>query len=357
MALLERVADGALAQLDIATGRTFSLPLVVFFPTARCNSRCVSCNWWRASGETDLSLDEIAGLAAQLPALRTRLVLFSGGEPLLRREVFQIADLFRAQGLRLHLLTSGLFLERDADLVAERFEAVTVSLDGHTPALYRQIRGVDGLALVERGVSKLRLLAPGIPLRARATLHRHNYCQMPDLIDKARAMGLDQISFLAADVTSEAFGRKIQHAPPPAEISDGLLLDEQQVQEFAQVVEQVIGHYARDLGQFVAESPARLRRLPQYYAAQLGLGPFPPITCHAPWISAVIEADGAVRPCYFHPPAGNIRAKPLRDILENEMAVFRQGLDVAKNSVCEKCVCTLRVSPRSEPWRAGQARG
>ena len=74
------------------------------------------------------------------------------GEPLLRRDVFEMADVFRAQGLKLHLLTSGLFLERDAEQVATRFEEVTLSLDGHSRDLYRQIRGVDGLDVIERGV-------------------------------------------------------------------------------------------------------------------------------------------------------------------------------------------------------------
>src|SRR5438093_4332097 len=116
------LARNALVQLNIATDRTFTLPLLIFFPTARCNSRCVSCDWWKADGASDLSFDEIRDLAAQLPALGVCVVLFSGGEPLLRQDVYAIADLFRAQNLKLHLLTSGLFIERDAEKIAARFE-------------------------------------------------------------------------------------------------------------------------------------------------------------------------------------------------------------------------------------------
>jgi Fe-coproporphyrin III synthase len=342
---LSTLSANAVVKINEATHRTLALPLLIYFPTARCNSRCISCNWWQADGATDLAIDEVRVLADELPTLRTRLVLFSGGEPLLRREVFEMADLFRARGIKLHLLTSGLFLEKFAEPIAARFEQVTISLDGPTQALYQEIRGVDALALVERGVAHLRKTASGLPIRARSTLHRHNFAELPRLIDKAKQMKLTQVSFLTADVTSEAFGRR--------NMSDtqGLLLDEYQVQEFSAVVEDCIRTYALDFDtHFIAESPERLRRLPKYYAAQLGLCDFPSTACNAPWTSAVVEADGAVRPCYFHPAVGNIREKRLGAILSEEMVTFRRGLNVEENQTCRKCVCTLNVGMRSKLW-------
>lgn len=342
---LSTLTANAAIKYNEATHRTLALPLFIFFPTARCNSRCVSCDWWRSDGASDLTLDEIRTLAAELPALHTRLVLFSGGEALLRREVFEIADLFRAQGVRLHLLTSGLLLNKYAEQVAARFQQVTISLDAHTAPAYRRIRGVDALGLVERGVSRLHGIAPGLPIRARSTLHRYNFAELPHLIDKAHALGLAQISFLAADVTSEAFG-------PRTETSQrGLLLDAEEVQRFQEVVEETIRTHASDLQSgFVAESPEKLRRLPQYYAAQLGLAEFPPIACNAPWMSAVVEADGTVRPCFFHAAIGNVREKSLRAILQSEMVTFRRALDVRQNETCRKCVCTMKVGLRSQVW-------
>src|SRR5262245_4224950 len=106
--------------------------MVLFAPTARCNSRCVSCDWWRADGHGDLSLAEIERLAAALPRFGTRVVVLTGGEPLLRPDIMEVADRFAAQGMKLELLTSGLALERHAEAIAKRFRAVTVSLDGHT---------------------------------------------------------------------------------------------------------------------------------------------------------------------------------------------------------------------------------
>ena len=338
IALLVRVAE--------VTNRTFVLPLLVVYPTSRCNSACVSCDWWRNTGEGDLTLDEFATLADALPQLGTQVVLFSGGEPLLRPDVFAIARLFRARGVRLHLLTSGVLLERFAVQVAPLFERVIVSLDAANEALYKQVRGVAALTVVERGVARLRQLARHIPITARCTLHRHNYRELPRLIEHARAMGVDAISFLTADVHSNAFGR--DRSPS----RERLALSSSDVSEFTALVEDTIASHADEFAtRFVAESPARMRQLPQYYAALLGHAPFPPVACNAPWMSAVVEADGDVKPCFFHEALGNIRRTPLPELIDRNLRAFRHSLDVETNAICERCVCSMRTSWRSGPWR------
>jgi MoaA/NifB/PqqE/SkfB family radical SAM enzyme len=345
--------SNARVRLNVLTHRTFALPILLYAPTSRCNSRCVSCDWWRTDGATDLKQEEVRALAAELPRLRTKLVVFTGGEPLVRDDVFELADLFRAEGVVLHLLTSGLALERHAEAVIERFAAVTISLDGHTRELYRGIRGVDGLLAVERGVKRLKELSPRLPVRARSTIHRKNFRALPDLIDKAAAMGLDQISFLAADVTSESFGRFPMATAPDV---GGLLLDASETAELERVIEEaLVSHAASFREGRVAEVGDRLRRLSRYYRAHRarregGDAQFPEVRCDAPWASAVVEADGTVRPCFFQPPVGNVRAKGLGPLLDDEMVRFRRGLDVAGDPTCQRCVCSLRVGLEAKLW-------
>jgi len=350
------LATATLVRLGQATNRTFVLPLLIFYPTGRCNSRCVSCDWWKQSGADDLTLDEIAVVAAALPALGTRMVVFSGGEPLLRPEVFAAASLFRAEGMTLHLLTSGVLLERFAERVAQHFSRVIVSLDATTAPLYERIRGVDALATVGRGIARLRRLAPDIPVSGRATLHRANFRELPRLIDFARSLKLDRISFLPADVSSLGFGRATTSGPAPGSDSNltplhGLMLDADEVDEFETIVERTIAVYARDFESgFVAESPDKLRRLPRYYAALGGAEAFPAVSCNAPWVSVVVEANGSVRPCFFHGSIGNIRQAPLGTIVSRNLRAFRESFDVGANPVCVRCVCSLKTSWRSAPW-------
>jgi Fe-coproporphyrin III synthase len=339
------LTTSTLVRLGRITNRTFVLPLLILFPTGRCNSRCVSCDWWKQSGADDLTVDEIRALAQTLPSLGTRVVVFSGGEPLLRPEVFDAADAFIAHDITLHLLTSGVLLERFADRVGRRFSRVCVSLDATSDALYERIRGVNALGTVARGVARLRREAPAVPVTARATLHRANFRELPRLIDHAKAIGLDAISFLPADVSSHAFGRE---AVPDVQT---LALDAGEVAEFAQVVERTIAAYAGDFESgFVSESADKLRRLPQYYAALCGDAPFPEVSCTAPWVSVVVEANGSVRPCFFHEPVGNLRQTPLETIIGDNLRRFRERLDVGANPVCARCVCSLTTSWRSAPW-------
>ncbi len=340
------LATSALVRLGELTNRTFVLPVVTFFPTSRCNSRCVSCDWWKCSGAGDLSLAEIERVADDLPALGTKLVLFSGGEPLLRPEVFDAAARFRGNGITLHLHTSGVLLERCAPDVARMFSRVIVSLDASTERLYQTVRGVAALPALERGVARLQRLAPGIPITARATLHRLNFRELPRLIEHARAMALDGISFLAADVSSSAFGREY-----PPEV-DSLALTPAETAEFADIVEETIDACRDEFATgFVAESPDKLRRLPRYYSALSGRAAFPAVSCNAPYMSAVIEADGAVRPCFFHQTVGSIRTEPLESIIRQNLPAFRQNLNMASNPVCTRCVCSMRTGWVHTPWQ------
>jgi MoaA/NifB/PqqE/SkfB family radical SAM enzyme len=343
-----RLVSNALVQLNVRTNRTWALPIVLYAPTSRCNSRCASCEYWRTDGATDLSRDEVSALCRDLGGLQTKLVVFTGGEPLVREDVFDLAHLFRAQGVSLHLLTSGLALERHAEAVAEHFAAVTISLDGHTPELYRSVRGVDGLGAVERGVRRLKQIRPELPVRARSTVQQRNFRALPDLIDKAMAMGLDQISFLTVDVNSDAFGRgALKMEPNP----HGLLLDDDEVDEFERVIEKALVSHADAFRRGrVAERGERLRKLARYYRAHQRRTPFPAVRCNAPWVSAVVEADGTVRPCFFQPKVGNLRERSLRALLDDEMVRFRSGLDVACDSTCQRCVCSLQVGMRSRLW-------
>ena len=125
-----------------------------------------------------------------------------------------------------------------------------------------------------------------------------------------------------------------------------------EVGEFGDVVEDTILTHADDFWSgFVHESPEKLRRIPRYYAALGGYAEFPPVSCNAPHVSVVVEADGAVRPCFFHDAIGSIRREGLGAIVRNNLRTFRAGWSVGENPVCRRCVCALRTTMRSAPWQ------
>jgi molybdenum cofactor biosynthesis enzyme MoaA len=89
------------------------LPLVTLYLTDRCNSRCVTCDYWR-HGRDDMDLAAVTRLLPSLAQLQTEYVLLSGGEPLLNPEWAPIAEALRNAGLKVWLLTSGLALAKHA---------------------------------------------------------------------------------------------------------------------------------------------------------------------------------------------------------------------------------------------------
>ena len=203
-----RLPSNARVRLNVLTHQTLRAP----HPPLRANVALqLSLRLVRlvAHGRVDRPGARRGGeLRDELPRLRTSSSS-SPGESRSSARTCSSSPTSSARAASCSTATSGLALEQHAAAIVERFAAVTISLDGHTRELYKRIRGVDGLLAVERGVRRIKALRPGLPVRARSTLQKQNFRALPELIDKAEAMGLDQISFLAADVTSESFGRKV----------------------------------------------------------------------------------------------------------------------------------------------------
>ncbi len=323
------------------------LPLVTLYVTDRCNSRCRSCDYWR-HGRDDVDLAAVRRLLPSLQALRTELVLLSGGEPLLHPEWPEIANLLRCKGLKVWLLTSGLALAKHAARAAASFDAITVSLDGTDARTYQGIRGLDAFDKVCAGIRGAadRGLRPGI----RVTLQRANYRQLPAFVDLARSLGARQVSFLPVDIANpHAFGRT------DGFVSD-LALRPEDLPEFARILKAAERDHAQDFRSgFIAESPQKLRRIHQYFAAVLGRAPHPPVRCNAPEFSAVIGATGRVQPCFFiaGPPEAQVFETPgglldggLDGVLNGAgMAALRSAIRAGQRSECKTCVCSLWRDP------------
>jgi Fe-coproporphyrin III synthase len=332
-------------QATLATHRIHSLPVVVLMPHSRCNCRCVMCDIWKANQERrELSREDLERQLASLRALHVQRVVLSGGEALMHPNLWRLCELLQQLPARITLLSTGLLLEAHAPAVARWCDEVIVSLDGSRPvhdAIRRIPHAYDRLAA---GVAALKAL--GVAVSARCVVQRANFRDLPRVIDAAHALGLDRISFLAVDVSTTAFNRP---RPWEGERVGEVALDAAETVELRGIVEDVIARYADDFASgFIAESPDKLRRVPRYFAALNGDGDFPATVCNAPWVSTVVEADGTVRPCFFHRPLGNIHERPLADIVNAPEAVaFRRGLDVRRDPICRKCVCTLSLGRRS----------
>jgi Fe-coproporphyrin III synthase len=333
----------------LQTDRISALPIVILMPHSACNCRCVMCDIWKDNKNLkQLTEDDIWGLLSSLKKFGTQHVVMSGGEALLNVNFFRFCEILRKQDIRVTLLSTGLSMGRYATRLTELVNDVIVSLDGHEQ-LHDEIRNVPG------AFNKLRLsiddisgINPVYRITARTVIHRLNFRAWPRIIDAALDLGLDQISFLPADVSSQAFNRANKWDEPR---QHEILLEEEELPILQSVLNNLFEEHKEAFEDgFIAESPAKLQKIHSYYAAFYGHGPFPYKKCNAPWVSTVIEADGTVRPCFFHDALGNIRTQSLDNILNGEKGMqFRKSLDMDKNDTCIKCVCYLNLPPRAKP--------
>jgi MoaA/NifB/PqqE/SkfB family radical SAM enzyme len=224
--------------------------------------------------------------------------------------------------------------------VANLFDDIIVSLDG-PPEIHDAIRRVSGAYnLIRKGVVAVRLHNPCIPITCRTTVQKANHRYLRQTVDAARALGLDSISFLAADLTSEAFNRALVW---PGERQSEIGLNLQEVKALEDEIEELILQYEAGIDhKFIVEPAAKLRKIARRFREHLGqLTPHAP-TCNAPWVSAVIEVDGSVRPCFFHRAIGNINSATLDEVINGEAAQeFRESLDMDNDATCRRCVCSL----------------
>jgi len=346
MSVVSISIPGASAEGSVGAHLIRTMPVVVISPHNQCNCRCMMCDIWRIREAKEITPTLLEQQLAGFRELSVRWVVFTGGEPQMNPQMIFLAKILRNEGIRVTMLTAGLLLESHAESIAANIDDVIVSLDG-PPAVHDQIRRVPrAFAQIETGVAALRRFRPGIIVRARCTVQKANYHSLCKVVKSAKAIGLNSISFLAADLTSEAFNRPQGWAPKH---QDRVALNADEANLLEAEVERLVVDHRPDLNSgFVVESPDKLRRIVLHFRAHLGQAQHVAPNCNAPWVSSVIEASGDVRPCFFHPSLGNIHLQPLQQIVNSPKALnFRATLDVATNPICRRCVCSLHI-PRHE---------
>jgi MoaA/NifB/PqqE/SkfB family radical SAM enzyme len=301
------------------------------------------CDIWKANqNKKELSAEELEKHLKVFKALRVREIVFSGGEALMHSNLWRLCELLTNQGIKLTLLSTGLLLEKNAKDVVRYFEQVIVSLDG-SEAVHDGIRNIpDGYRKIAAGISALKTVKPSFRVTARCVLQRLNFADFANTVRSAREIGINQISFLAADIATSAFNHTADFA---GERISEIALSKNDIVKFESVLLDSF-HTLKPLydEKFIAESPEKMLKILGYYKAVNGLAAYPGAVCNAPWVSAVIESSGDVMPCFFHKPYGNIYHEALDSILNSKKAIdFRRSLDTSSDPVCQKCVCSLKL--------------
>ena len=179
--------------------KTLSAPIDVSIElTADCNLRCVHCFQPDHRPYSPLTTHEILKLGEELASLGVFAVFLSGGEPLLNPDWARIAEEFLKNGLAVGLSTNGTLISREvANTIKDLglYSALQVSLDGSSPVIHDQIRGLGAFAQTLRGLDHLAEV--GIYPNLAVTVMKSNVQDVPNVIRLAAQRGLNHVHVMS----------------------------------------------------------------------------------------------------------------------------------------------------------------
>ena len=180
-------------------------PRLIFWEVTKgCNLRCIHCRATATElmSPTDLPTGKALNIISQIADFANPILVLSGGEPLFRRDIFELAEYATNRGLRAALATNGTMVTKD---VAEKIKAsgirrVSISLDGADPTTHDTFRGIPGaFDAAVYGMKNLQAL--DVSVQINTTIARHNAHQLPDVLALARRLGADALhTFLLVPV-------------------------------------------------------------------------------------------------------------------------------------------------------------
>jgi AdoMet-dependent heme synthase len=180
-------------------------PRLIFWElTKGCNLRCIHCraSATELSSPSDLSTQAARDIIDEIAAVSAPILVLSGGEPLFRSDIFQLARYATDKGLRVALATNGTLVTKQVarKIVDSGVRRVAISLDGADAPTHDTFRGIPG-AFDAAITGFLNLKELGMSVQINTTIARHNAHQLPQVLELAKSLGADALhTFLLVPV-------------------------------------------------------------------------------------------------------------------------------------------------------------
>ncbi len=169
-----------------------ALRLVAWETTRNCNLNCKHCRASATMGPYQDELDTPAALHLldQIAEVGKPIIILTGGEPLMRPDIFEIAAYGNSKGLRMVMAPNGtLITEQNARLMAETgIKRISISLDGATKAIHDNFRGVNGA--FDGALNGIRQAKKaGVEFQINTTISKQNLDEIPKIFELAVELG------------------------------------------------------------------------------------------------------------------------------------------------------------------------
>lgn len=204
--------------MNPAVKKEYKPRLIFWEVTKGCNLRCVHCRATATelASPTDLPTPKALDIIKQIADYGNPILVLSGGEPLYRPDIFQLAKYGTELGLRVALATNGTLVTKEIakKIAGAGIKRVSISLDGATAEIHDQFRGIPGaFDAAIYGFRNLKEL--GMPVQINMTIARHNAAQLPQVLEMVRGLGADALhTFLLVPVGCGVDIAESQMVPP-----------------------------------------------------------------------------------------------------------------------------------------------
>lgn len=294
--------------------------LVSWNLTKKCNLRCPHCYMEAGrKAEYELSTEECLALVDEMKLLGTEMLILTGGEPLMRKDIFEIASHASAQGIWVVMGTNGVLVnEKVAQKMVEcGVKGVAVSIDSIDPEKHNRFRG--GPNSWEYSVKALKICrAHGLQVLVQTTVMEENYDEIPQLIEFTRELGA--WSFNLYFLVQTGRGQQMNDLSP------------QRTHAMLEQLVKIQDSYRPML--------VRSKCAPQFkqIAYEMGLGGLESGGCMAGTEYCRITPEGNVTPCpYMTVVAGNVLESGFKEVWQNS-PVLQELRDVQQlKGRCGRC--------------------
>jgi heme b synthase len=295
----------------------FDVKWIAWEITRRCNLNCVHCrssSKLEVKDHPDFSFDEAKRVLDDISSFAQPVVVLSGGEPLLRKDVFDIAAYGTEKGLRMCLATNGTLVTEEIchNIKESGIRMVSLSLDGASAAVHDDFRNQIGA--FEGTIKAAGLFRKhGIEFLINSSFTKRNQEEVPKIYKLAKELGAT--AWYMFMIVPTGRGQDILAELISPEDYEELLnwhYDMEKEEDDMLVRPTCAPHYYRIVLQRSKNDKEKFKRRSLKFSTGGSKG------CLAGQLICLIDVDGEVLPCsYFPKSAGNIRRQSFKDIWEN----------------------------------------
>ena len=298
--------------------------------TQQCPNKCIYCSSMSSPDKTEaLDFNTICQCVDDAAFMGAKLINLSGGEPMLRTDIAQIADYIHNKGLKIRLYCSGIYYDGSyhtmpielLESIKGKVDNLIFNYESCCPELYSKIMGTApyNLALLEETIKNAIQL--GITVEAHLVPMKCNYRQIPETLKKLYSMGVTNISLL-----------RLVPQGRVKENEDSVVLSVEEEQELKTMIVELSHKYEK----------TKLRLGKPYRSEKI-------VSCNTGTVRLVVRYDGFVFPCgafkdgieeYGGSRPDNVKEKRLAIIYETSEYIENVRADLKKyydDEVTEPC--------------------